>query len=244
MIKFFRHIRQQLLSENKFSRYLIYAIGEIILVVIGILIALSINNWNQARLNKSLSNEFHERLADELDAISTRLDNDAKRAAQMVNYIGKSVHILRKGVLTETGKDSLNFTLRNFFQFVRIDGELKTFQEMESTGQLGLIYNKELKNETLEYLTLLEVVSKMYDQMANQVNDTKLIDRHVALLLDPDSINSILDYDFKDLANDDFLINRMARFGYFWQTKQHFSELLSESSKKLGEFYSSELNKK
>ena len=47
MIKFFRKNRQKLLIENKFSKYLIYAIGEIILVVIGILIALSINNWNQ-----------------------------------------------------------------------------------------------------------------------------------------------------------------------------------------------------
>ncbi|WP_282124701.1 DUF6090 family protein [Algibacter mikhailovii] len=49
MIKFFRKIRQQLLSENKFSKYLIYAIGEIVLVVIGILIALSINNRNEEK---------------------------------------------------------------------------------------------------------------------------------------------------------------------------------------------------
>ncbi|WP_299121724.1 DUF6090 family protein [uncultured Winogradskyella sp.] len=49
MIKFFRKIRQSLLSENKFSKYIIYAIGEIILVVIGILIALQINNWNDSR---------------------------------------------------------------------------------------------------------------------------------------------------------------------------------------------------
>ena len=49
MIKFFRRIRQQLLSENKTGRYFKYAIGEIILVVIGILIALSINNWNEIR---------------------------------------------------------------------------------------------------------------------------------------------------------------------------------------------------
>ncbi|MEO9887119.1 MAG: DUF6090 family protein [Balneola sp.] len=49
MLKFFRKIRQKLLSENKFSKYLIYAIGEIILVVIGILIALQINNWNEQR---------------------------------------------------------------------------------------------------------------------------------------------------------------------------------------------------
>ena len=49
MIKFFRKIRQNLLTENKFSKYMLYAIGEIVLVVIGILIALSINNWNDVK---------------------------------------------------------------------------------------------------------------------------------------------------------------------------------------------------
>ncbi len=51
MIKFFRKIRQRLLTENKLSKYLLYAIGEIVLVVIGILIALSINNRNQQQIN-------------------------------------------------------------------------------------------------------------------------------------------------------------------------------------------------
>lgn len=49
MIQFFRQIRQRLLIQNRFSRYLIYAVGEIILVVIGILIALQINNWNESK---------------------------------------------------------------------------------------------------------------------------------------------------------------------------------------------------
>lgn len=54
MIKFFRKIRQHLLTENKFSKYLIYAFGEIVLVVIGILIALQINNANEVRKEKIL----------------------------------------------------------------------------------------------------------------------------------------------------------------------------------------------
>ena len=49
MIKFFRNIRRSLLSEGKTSKYLKYAVGEIVLVVIGILIALQINNWNEHR---------------------------------------------------------------------------------------------------------------------------------------------------------------------------------------------------
>ncbi|AVI52184.1 hypothetical protein C5O00_13880 [Pukyongia salina] len=50
MIKFFRKIRQRMLSENKFSKYILYAIGEIFLVMIGILLALQVNNWNTAKV--------------------------------------------------------------------------------------------------------------------------------------------------------------------------------------------------
>ncbi len=81
MIKFFRNIRRRLLRENRFTRYLIYAIGEIILVVIGILIALQINNWNENRkadirerqLLENIHIEFQDNLK-ELDSISKEVD--------------------------------------------------------------------------------------------------------------------------------------------------------------------------
>ncbi len=74
MMKLFRNIRQKLAAENKVMAYLRYAIGEILLVVIGILIALQINNWNEARKNhieeiallKQLKSEFQSNL-DQLD---------------------------------------------------------------------------------------------------------------------------------------------------------------------------------
>jgi len=80
MIKFFRKIRQNLLSEGKTGKYFKYAIGEIVLVVIGILLALQINNWNEKRLEnnrekitvQNLHTEFQENLKD-LDSINTIL---------------------------------------------------------------------------------------------------------------------------------------------------------------------------
>jgi hypothetical protein len=78
MIKFFRKIRQKLLSENKFSKYLIYAIGEIILVVIGILIALSINNWNEEKANEV-------KIKTTLKQIQADLLNDIQEVAPIVN---------------------------------------------------------------------------------------------------------------------------------------------------------------
>lgn len=59
MIKFFRTIRQNLLSEGKTGKYLKYAIGEIILVVIGILIALQINNWNEERKQLEIRDSYY-----------------------------------------------------------------------------------------------------------------------------------------------------------------------------------------
>jgi hypothetical protein len=66
MIKFFRKIRQNLLMENKTGKYFKYAIGEIILVVIGILIALQINNWNENRKNNSKVNTYLNNMIQDL----------------------------------------------------------------------------------------------------------------------------------------------------------------------------------
>lgn len=67
MLKFFRKIRQNLLSQGKIGKYFKYAIGEIILVVIGILIALQINNWNEFRKQKDELSKIHQRLILDID---------------------------------------------------------------------------------------------------------------------------------------------------------------------------------
>ena len=79
MIKFFRKIRQNLLSEGKTGKYFKYAIGEIILVVIGILIALQINNWNEKRLQKQA-----------LKTIYSIIIEDLKNDITEINFILKS----------------------------------------------------------------------------------------------------------------------------------------------------------
>ena len=86
MIKFFRKIRQKMLTENKFSKYLLYAIGEIILVVIGILIALQINNWNEDKKNRELEKYMLENLVENLEQNCDRL----KSRIQSISFYRKS----------------------------------------------------------------------------------------------------------------------------------------------------------
>ena len=74
MIKFFRKIRQSLITENKPGKYLKYALGEIILVVIGILIALQINNWNEQRKIENKGKEYIHEIYKELKIELSNID--------------------------------------------------------------------------------------------------------------------------------------------------------------------------
>ena len=85
MIKFFRKIRQNLLMENKTGKYLKYAVGEIILVVIGILIALQINNWNQQRILEKQSQQVLLDLREEINENKTELERATEFLKQRVD---------------------------------------------------------------------------------------------------------------------------------------------------------------
>ncbi|WP_396637524.1 DUF6090 family protein [Maribacter sp. R77961] len=74
MIKFFRRIRKSLLSENKFSKYLLYALGEIFLVMIGILLALQVNDWNEGRKGRILEQKILVQLKREYEANLAQLE--------------------------------------------------------------------------------------------------------------------------------------------------------------------------
>ena len=99
MIKFFRRIRYNLMSENKTGKYFKYAIGEIVLVVIGILIALQINNWNEARKarNKEIVylNNIKSDLENSIEQIETfilKRNTQIKTSNEIIGYFeGKPI---------------------------------------------------------------------------------------------------------------------------------------------------------
>ena len=111
MIKFFRKIRQNLLLENKTGKYFKYAIGEIILVVIGILIALNINNWNESR--KLEDSKLHL-----MQALKNELVRNKGGLEHYVNELNKSNSNFNKVLLYSVGDyeipmDSLKYYLSN-----------------------------------------------------------------------------------------------------------------------------------
>jgi hypothetical protein len=143
MIKLFRNIRKNLLSEGKTSRYLKYAIGEIILVVIGILIALSINNWNQERLlkieEKSIVKNLHNEYLQNKKIIQKSIeDSDTciHTLKSLMELMGKDEELIKK-----QNSDSLLFYALDFPIFRPSEN---TISGLIQSGRLELLQNKEL----------------------------------------------------------------------------------------------------
>ncbi|RAJ11763.1 DUF6090 family protein [Olleya aquimaris] len=140
MIKFFRRIRQKLLSENKFSKYLIYAIGEILLVVIGILIALQINNWNETRKTEIVEIEIYKEIKVDLKAVLGDWKSGIKTHSEYLeNSIKLRDHIIKRKPLNGDVSSYLSNAHRDDQFFPRSVG-------LEALKSAGL---ETLTNDTL-----------------------------------------------------------------------------------------------
>ena len=142
MIKFFRKIRYNLMSENKTGKYLKYAIGEIILVVIGILIALQINNWNENRKDRKLEKEF-------LIGLQETLNRDLERNlySQKINQeaLNSMIFLTEHLEYKRPYNDSLKYHFGAMSQFQFWDLSESVFESLKAKG-LDLISNKNLRD--------------------------------------------------------------------------------------------------
>lgn len=170
MIKFFRRVRQQLLSENKFSKYIIYAIGEILLVVIGILIALNINNTNEIKKQRAKELHYLNNIKSDLKMNIAHLDTyiaSREIAINSANTIIKHYEGVPVKDLDAFSFYTVNiYTWRKFFQINN------TFQELTNSGNLALISNDSIKSILLNMETLYKV---MKDQEEHFRYDAELL---------------------------------------------------------------------
>ena len=143
MIKLFRKIRQNLLNENKFKRYLIYAIGEIILVVIGILIAVSINNWKQSidlkEVEQNLYGDLIQEFQNDLGEVQDKLDYNSH---YLLRYNRASEIILNDPQRQLI--DTLAIIATELTNFSDFKNEESAYNKLATSGKLEVITNKEI----------------------------------------------------------------------------------------------------
>jgi hypothetical protein len=156
MISLFRKIRQKLLQDlppgkagNQITRYMVYALGEIFLVVIGILIALSINTWNENRKNAIESRFQLTKLRDDLIADKDKISSAIKRDERLIGNLIFGLKVLANDTLS-TKEEFLDHFQSIYYtvNFVQTRG---AFEALISSGKLQLISNQKILDSLTAY---------------------------------------------------------------------------------------------
>ncbi len=145
MIKFFRKIRQNLLMENKTGKYFKYAIGEIVLVVIGILIALQINNWNQQRQNRQketiILKQIHKDFISNKIQLDSIIINNEKSIEGCLNIIKNLPFKAEKASI-----DTVTKYVGDIFNVKTFNPSNCSIDALISSSSFEVIRNEELRN--------------------------------------------------------------------------------------------------
>ncbi|WP_282134333.1 DUF6090 family protein [Seonamhaeicola maritimus] len=166
MIKFFRNIRQKLLAENRISKYMVYAIGEIVLVVIGILIALQINNWNENRKDRDLEKYY-------LNQLLIEFQNNIKES-EFLRIFGefqsKNIQLLLKSLKQPLDSSEIEiwfFAVEHSYYLPHANYHKNVWNELKSTGKMEIIENKELINTISKFYSSVDIFDKLYEDEWN-----------------------------------------------------------------------------
>ncbi|MDT0559137.1 DUF6090 family protein [Ichthyenterobacterium sp. W332] len=179
MIKFFRHIRRSLIQGNKMGKYLKYAIGEIILVMIGILLALQVNNWNNNRLEdkeeKDVIAKLHADFKENKKTLKQFLldiNGTCKSQQRVMNLIGSSKKELNKHNL-----DSILYECFGSSEMAFADNTIKNIMQ---SGKLNLLKNENITDLLYKWNSLSEIrktrITK-FDAWANDKFIPYLLDK-------------------------------------------------------------------
>ena len=213
MINFFRRIRKKLADDNKPLKYMRYAIGEIVLVVIGILIALQINNWNEERNLNTLSKTYLIDIKKDLIADTTTFDAGIKRIEKTLIY---QERLFNPDIVNKLITDSLITLLNQTFHSTRIYKiNNSTFLKLTNSG---FVENKSF-NEI--FIDINEYYTKEFNTWFEYLEWDKESDINV---FSPESLSKWYDeIDLINLAN-----NAKPEFnvGKVYKTEKIFKEFL------------------
>jgi len=179
MIKIFRKIRQQMLKENKTARYFKYAFGEIVLVVIGIVIALQLNTWNENRKASNEETKILYALQADFKVSQTRIEETIIQQKRVLNYskILIEVHERQNNkefVFFDSHLDSLDHLISYGSTWYRAEPVTGAYNALISAGKVDLIKNEKLRHRLAQFSADLE--SGFEDQesamfLLNDLND-------------------------------------------------------------------------
>lgn len=173
MLSIFRKVRKSLmlrLSDHPVARYLLYAVGEIVLVVIGILIALQINNWNEEKKDIALEAQYLTNVLTDLKEEQELLFTLENREGEISNFAMKATEILQENQ-NSIQMDSLSSWLNKLANTVTFSIKDPSYEDLKSTGHLRLFRNVDLKNQIVRFYEAAAELEKIIDKNNTWIED-------------------------------------------------------------------------
>jgi uncharacterized membrane protein YgaE (UPF0421/DUF939 family) len=152
MIKFFRKIRQNLLMENKTGKYFKYAIGEIVLVVIGILIALQINNWNENIKKLQQEKIYYCKIKEDLESDKINIKRSLESLNERISSAKRALNNLYDGANKSVILEDYLSAIRS----IKFSPSKLAIQDIVSSGKLENFKNANLKDAIIQHYTDLD----------------------------------------------------------------------------------------
>ncbi len=166
MLRFFRQIRQRLLADNKFSKYLLYALGEILLVVIGILIALQIDTWNENKKDHALEINYLNGIVKNIEDDIAKLKDYILEDSLQLNGYTTLVRAFTDEEI-KTDPQSLLSTIFRIQLINSFEGNNIVFEDLKSSGRTNLIRSDSLRFKILEYYNRSAITIASEKEMHN-----------------------------------------------------------------------------
>ncbi len=172
-MKLFRSIRQNLIKEGKLKRYLLYAIGEILLVMIGISLAFQVNNWNDNLIKRNAEIRFYqnikEQITDDKELIEGQMNYNNHYMLQF-NYANEIIEANDRSKI-----DTLGLIVRNLTNYSDFDKQGNIYETMVNSGEIKLLHNHNIVNGIRELEEIYNYVNRMenihYDAMMTIIID-------------------------------------------------------------------------
>ena len=140
---------------------MVYAFGEIILVVLGILIALEINDWNQERTNLKLERVFLERMVSDIDADLVSFQAEVDTGNTGLHYIEKAAKLMQQH---NTEEDACTFNDYYDASFMgALSPHYTTYHELESTGRINLVRDENLRKAIIDHYAFYKKMETAFD---------------------------------------------------------------------------------
>lgn len=163
MLRFFRQVRKNLVAQENARRYFIYAIGEILLVVVGILIALQVNNWNEQRLDTNRGQEYLNRLLENLEEDKKIIQIRITFIKEVERYAKLAISHAENTISDEVSEWDILLAYFQSSQIWPLELTDVTYDELKNSGEIKLIKDYTLRKELSTYY------GEQYNQYKNTI---------------------------------------------------------------------------